>query len=58
MDGLTELEPSMLDNLLKKIIGSKNDRELKRYWAKVQEINAPEPGIQALGDDELKANPP
>jgi len=58
MDGLTELEPSMLDNLLKKFIGSKNDRELKRYWAKVQQINALEAGIQALTDDELKAKTP
>jgi preprotein translocase subunit SecA len=48
----------MLDNLLKKIIGSKNDRELKRLWAKVQAINALEPGIQALSDEELKAKTP
>ena len=48
----------MLDNLLKKIIGSKNDRELKRLWAKVQDINVLEPGIQALSDDELKAKTP
>jgi len=25
----------MLDNFLKKLIGSKNDRELKRLWARV-----------------------
>ncbi|MGA2081968.1 MAG: preprotein translocase subunit SecA [Holophaga sp.] len=48
----------MLDNLLKKLIGSKNDRELKRLWAKVQAINALEPGIQALSDAELKAKTP
>ncbi len=48
----------MLDNILKKIIGSKNDRELKRLWAKVQDINVLEPGIQALSDDELKAKTP
>ncbi len=48
----------MLDNLLKKVIGSKNDRELKRLWAKVQAINALEAGIQALSDDELKAKTP
>ncbi|MBL0313115.1 MAG: preprotein translocase subunit SecA [Holophagaceae bacterium] len=48
----------MLDNILKKIIGSKNDRELKRLWAKVQEINVLEPGIKALSDDELKAKTP
>jgi len=48
----------MLDNLLKKLIGSKNDRELKRLWAKVQVINALEPAIQALSDDQLKAKTP
>nr|WP_320131047.1 preprotein translocase subunit SecA [uncultured Holophaga sp.] len=44
----------MLDNLLKKLIGSKNDRELKRLWAKVQLINALEPQFQAMSDEELK----
>ena len=48
----------MLDNLLKKLIGSKNDRELKRLWAKVQAINALEPAIQGLTDEELKAKTP
>ena len=48
----------MLDNLLKKLIGSKNDRELKRLWGKVQAINALEAGIQGLSDDELKAKTP
>ncbi len=48
----------MLDSILKKIIGSKNDRELKRLWARVQEINVLEPGIKALSDSELKAKTP
>ena len=48
----------MLDQILKKIIGSKNDRELKRLWARVEEINVLEPGIKALSDDELKAKTP
>ena len=48
----------MLDNILKKLIGSKNDRELKRLWGKVQAINALEPAIQALSDEELKAKTP
>jgi preprotein translocase subunit SecA len=48
----------MLDNFLKKFIGSKNDRELKRYWARVQDVNALEPAIQALSDEELKAKTP
>jgi len=48
----------MLDNLLKSLIGSKNDRELKRYRSKVELINALEPEIQALSDAELKAKTP
>ncbi len=48
----------MIDNLLKKLIGSKNDRELKRLWAKVQFINALEPEISALSDEALKAKTP
>jgi preprotein translocase subunit SecA len=52
------LDSSMLDNILKKLIGSKNDRELKRLWGKVQAVNELEPGIQALSDAELKAKTP
>jgi preprotein translocase subunit SecA len=48
----------MLDNLLKKLIGSKNDRELKRLWGKVQLINVLEPEIQSLSDEALKARTP
>ena len=40
----------MIDNLLKKLIGSKNDRELKRLWAKVQFINDLEPWGGILAD--------
>ena len=48
----------MIDNLLKKFIGSKNDRELKRLWAKVELVNALEGEIQVLSDAELKAKTP
>ena len=48
----------MIDSLLKKLIGSKNDRELKRLWAKVQAINVLEPELAALGDEALKAKTP
>src|SRR5512141_3098488 len=58
IESLMRLDSSMLDNILKKLIGSKNDRELKRLWARVQAINALEPGIQALSDAELKAKTP
>ncbi len=48
----------MIDNLLKKLIGSKNDRELKRLWGKVQAINVLEPELSALSDEDLKAKTP
>jgi len=48
----------MLDNLLKKLIGSKNDRELKRLWVKVQQINALESQVKVLSDEDLKAKTP
>ncbi len=48
----------MLETLMKKLIGSKNDRELKRLWAKVVQVNALEPEIQALTDEQLKAKTP
>ncbi|NVO00114.1 MAG: preprotein translocase subunit SecA [Geobacteraceae bacterium] len=44
----------MFGALLKKIVGSKNDRELKRMWPIVEKINSMEPQLQALSDDELR----
>ena len=44
----------MFGALLKKIVGSKNDRELKRMWPIVDKINRMEPQMAALSDDELK----
>ena len=44
----------MLSSLVKKIIGSKNDRELKRLSPVVTRINALEPEIAALADDQLR----
>src|SRR5579871_5292518 len=40
---------------LGKIIGTKNDRELKRLEAKIQEINALEPEMQKLADSDFPA---
>ncbi|MEO0367769.1 MAG: preprotein translocase subunit SecA [Pseudomonadota bacterium] len=40
--------------VLKKIFGSRNDRIIKQLSKKVQAINAMEPALQALRDDELK----
>ena len=45
----------MIGSILKKIVGSKNDRELKRLQQAVEEINALEPEIQALSDSDLIA---
>ncbi|MDN5752850.1 MAG: preprotein translocase subunit SecA [Nitrosospira sp.] len=45
----------MLNNLLKKVFGSRNDRLIKQYFQSVGAINALETGIAALGDAELRA---
>jgi preprotein translocase subunit SecA len=45
----------MLGALAKKIFGSANDRRLKTYAPKVKAINALEPQIEALTDEELRA---
>ncbi len=44
----------MFSFILKKIIGSKNERELKRLKPLVQQINALEPQISSLTDDQLR----
>ena len=44
----------MVKSIFKKIIGTKNDRELKRYQKRVKEINALEPKYEKMSDDELK----
>ena len=45
----------MIGSLLKKIVGSRNERELKRLQAYVDRINQIEPSVQKLSNDELKA---
>src|SRR5436189_558036 len=45
----------MLDTLLAKVVGTQNDRELKRLRPIVAEVNAFEPAIAALSDDQLRA---
>lgn len=42
-------------SIFKKILGSRNDRLLKVYRKQLNQINALEPAMQALSDDELKA---
>ncbi|PIP06139.1 MAG: preprotein translocase subunit SecA [Syntrophobacterales bacterium CG23_combo_of_CG06-09_8_20_14_all_48_27] len=48
----------MLGLMLKKVVGSKNDRELKRLSVIVREINDLEPSMMAASDEELKAKTP
>ncbi len=45
----------MVVNLVKQIIGSSNDRHLKRLSKNVDEINALEASLEGLSDDELKS---
>ena len=44
----------MLDTLLAKVVGTQNDRELKRLRPIVTQVNALEPAIQALSDEKLR----
>ena len=44
----------MLDTLLAKVVGTQNDRELKRLRPIVAEVNSLEPAIQALSDADLR----
>ncbi len=48
----------MFATVLKKIVGTKNDRELKKYSAILREINALESSVAALSDEALKARAP
>ena len=48
----------MIGNILKKIIGTKNERELKRIQPIVDKANTLEEGLRGLSDDELKRKTP
>ena len=45
----------MIPNVLTKIFGSRNERLLKQYSRTVSRINALEPEIAALSDEQLRA---
>ncbi len=45
----------MISTLFKKLFGSRNERLVKQYAQKVQQINALEPAMQALSDEALRA---
>ncbi|MDD2851773.1 MAG: preprotein translocase subunit SecA [Desulfuromonadaceae bacterium] len=44
----------MFSSLIKKFIGSKNERELKKMWPIVAQINALEASLEQLSDEQLK----
>ncbi len=48
----------MVQTLLAKIFGTKNDREMKRLWPLAEKINSLEPSIISLSDSELKDKTP
>jgi preprotein translocase subunit SecA len=48
----------MIANLLKKIVGTKNERELKRIGPLIEEINSHEQKMRSLSDEELKGMTP
>ena len=45
----------MLKWFLKKVLGSKNQREVKRLWPTVAKINQFEESYRSLSDDQLRA---
>ncbi|KXV32249.1 hypothetical protein AD936_15965, partial [Gluconobacter japonicus] len=45
---------SMFARLARALFGSANDRSLKAYQRRVPEINALEPTVQALSDEQLQ----
>jgi len=44
----------IIDTILAKVIGTQNERELKRIRPLIAEINAKEPEVQALSDEALR----
>ncbi|WP_281432274.1 preprotein translocase subunit SecA [Desulfatitalea alkaliphila] len=44
----------MIWNLLTRLFGSKNEREVKKLWPVVEAINALEPRMQAMSDEQLR----
>jgi preprotein translocase subunit SecA len=48
----------MLNYILKKIVGTKNDREIKRLTVIMNEVSKQEPLIESLTDSELRAKTP
>src|SRR2546422_9194075 len=47
----------VIDTLLAKVVGTQNERELKRLRPIVAQVNALEPGVTALSDEQPRAKP-
>jgi preprotein translocase subunit SecA len=45
----------LINTLLGKVFGTKNERELKRLMPQVEAINALEPQMKQLSDEQLRA---
>ncbi len=45
----------MLNRIFTNVLGSRNQRVLRRFWKTIEKINAMEPQISALSDDALRA---
>jgi preprotein translocase subunit SecA len=45
----------LFTNVVAKVFGTKNEREIKRLMPRVQDINALEPEMQKLSDEQLRA---
>jgi len=45
----------IVDTILAKVVGTQNDRTIKKLRPLIAEINGFEPSIQALSDDQLRA---
>ncbi len=48
----------LIDSILKKIVGTKNERELRKIQPLVGAINKLEDGIRALSDEQIRARTP
>ncbi len=53
-DTVIEKDP-MLGAIAKKVFGTRNERQIRKLWKTVERINALEPELQQLSDDQLRA---
>src|SRR5690242_3044527 len=45
----------VFQNILKKVVGDPNERDVKRHLQTVEEINALEPAMKKLTDEQMRA---